>query len=244
MKRIVQLLGVSAFVFLTGCASLSDSYTLAIEDPNAEAEMILEQYYQHLNAGVECHPDHRAKSFADCDGLLVRASHLYTGFPQNERVRLTLALMLYQSDRKAQASFLLDQLLAGSRPRPEAAILRARMAMEEGNTGLASSLLTQQLRNNPLHSQLHEVMSAVHFLNRNYPGAFQELSLSERLGAPDWRVAYHRGLIFEHQRDIAAACEQYVFAYTRNPEFVAPQSRLLALADQPVCFDLAQFIGG
>lgn len=242
MTRLWILL-ISLLV-ISGCASMKADYVVEVDDPNKEVERLLGRYYQLFESGASCHNDTSGTSFQDCEGMLRRVSQLYTAFPDNERVKMTAALMSYQAGKRGQAAFLLDQLLADERPRPEAAALRARIALEEGNTGRARNLLISQLRQNPMHSTLHEVRAAVYFMDMDYAGAFKSLALSERLGGPPWRIAYHRGLLFEKQGNIAAACEQYADAYRRNPSFAAPEGRLLALADNMVCFDLSRFVRG
>ncbi|WP_148862805.1 tetratricopeptide repeat protein [Marinobacter fonticola] len=244
MKLSIALLLVLTFT-LMGCSSNPSHYTAKVTDPNREVDRILARYEMMRTAGESCHNEASHQSdWADCEGLLRRLSQLYSTFPANERVKFAAALLSYHAGKREQAGFLLDQILVNERPRPEAAILRARIALEEGNSRRARSLLESQIRQNPMHPSLHEIMAATHFADQEPSQAFRALALAERLGAPPWRVAYHRGLMFETAGNAPAACEQYVTAFSLKPEFVAPHGRLIALEHDPVCHDLGLFLEG
>lgn len=219
-----------ALIVLGGCGSLGQQRTQATEDPNVQVDRVLTHYQTTLASGAACHTATQGWSEpVDCEGLLRETMQLYAAFPHNERVIMLAAVLAHQSGRAAQAGYLLDQLLEGHKPRPEAAVLRSRIALEEGNLSRARTLLEQQIRLNPRHPQLYETLAAVQYLDRQYAGALHSLTLAERLGAPGWRAAYHRGLIYEEQDRAAAACQQYRLAVAGNPQFLAPESRLVGL---------------
>lgn len=236
MNRTYILPLVLAIATLTGCGSLDKQRTQASEDPNVQISKILAHYRTGLNSGTACLTATQGWSEpVDCDGLLRETMQLYAAFPNNERVAMLAALMAYQTNHQEQAGYLLDQLLSGQKPRPEAAILRSRVALQEGNMGFARTLLQRQIRLNPRHPELYETLAAVQYLDRHYPAALQTLAMSERVGAPGWRTAYHRGLIYERQRRPDAACQQYRLALSGNPQFLAPQGRLVSLANGSNC---------
>ncbi|QLC74453.1 hypothetical protein LPB260_27620 [Pseudomonas sp. LPB0260] len=234
-----------ALVVLGGCGSLGQQRTEANEDPHVQVDRVLAHYRATLASGVACQSATQGWSEpVDCEGLLRETMQLYANFPHNERVIMLAALMAYQSGRAPQAAYLLDQLLGGHKPRPEAAVLRSRIALEEGNLALARTLLKQQIRLNPRHPQLYETLAAVQYLDRQYAGALHSLSMSERVGAPGWRAAYHRGLIYEQQNRRDAACQQYRLAAAGNPQFLAPESRLVSLSGGAACGSPSATLGG
>ncbi len=245
MKLTLLIPTLIALTALSGCGSLSQQPSEKAEDPNVQVDQALARYEATLASGSACQTASKGWSDpVDCEGLLREVLQLYAAYPNNERVSLLAALMTYQAGRAEQAGYLLDQLLKGHKPRPEAAILRSRIAMEEGNLNLARTLLLQQIRLNPRHPQLHETLAAVHYLARNHAAAFNALALAERLGAPAWQVAYHRGLVFEQQQQRDAACQQYTLALSANRQFTAPQSRLVGMTDSPACLKFKGLIGG
>ncbi|MBS7663992.1 hypothetical protein I0D00_18875 [Pseudomonas lalucatii] len=236
---------VLAATALGGCGSLGQQRTQATEDPNVQVDRVLSHYRATLASGAACHTATQGWSEpVDCEGLLRETMQLYAAFPHNERVIMLAAVLAHQSGRAAQAGYLLDQLLQGRKPRPEAAVLRSRIALEEGNLSLARTLLKQQLRLNPRHPQLYETLAAVQYLDRQYAGALHSLTLAERVGAPGWRAAYHRGLVYEEQNRRAAACQQYRLATAGNPQFLAPESRLVSLSGGGSCAPTATTLGG
>lgn len=236
MALVMTLLG--------GCGSLGQQRTQASEDPNVQVDRVLSHYRATLASGAACHTATQGWSEpVDCQGLLRETMQLYAAFPHNERVIMLAAVMAHQSGRAAQAGYLLDQLLEGRKPRPEAAVLRSRIALEEGNQALARTLLKQQIRLNPRHPQLYETLAAVQYLDRNYSEALHSLTMAERVGAPGWRAAYHRGLIYEEQNRHSAACQQYRLASAGNPQFMAPESRLVSLSGSGACGAAATNLG-
>ena len=231
---------------LSGCASKGGlSADKAEQDPNTRINKILIAYQAELKEGSSCRVATQAWSETiDCEGLLREAMALYAAFPNNERVKLATAAMLYQSGRPIDAAYLLDQILKYHQPRPEAAILRSRIAIEDGNLAFAKKLIDEQIQLNPTYHDLHEVLASIYFLKRNYAQSFNTLIRSEQLGAPSWRVSYHRGLIFEKQGKLEAACQQYFSSVSQNPEFAAPEGRIIGLSHLPACHRLAVFVGG
>ncbi|UTW08470.1 tetratricopeptide repeat protein [Pseudomonas benzenivorans] len=245
MNSTLRLALALALILLGGCGTFGQQRTQATEDPNVQVDRVLAHYRATLASGLACQTATEGWSEpVDCDGLLREVMQLYAAFPHNERVIMLAAVLAEQSGRSPQAAYLLDQLLGGHKPRPEAAVLRSRIAMEEGNLALARTLLKQQIRLNPRHPHLYETLAAVHYLDRNYAAALHSLSMSERVGAPGWRAAYHRGLIYEQQNRNAAACQQYRLAAAGNPQFLAPESRLVSLSGGAACNPNAAALGG
>ena len=244
--KIVKMLSVVFIVILSGCASRGGLSSEKAEfDPNTRIDEILMTYQAELEEGSSCRVATKAWSETiDCEGLLREAMALYAAYPNNERVKLATAAMLYQSGRAIDAAYLLDQILKYHQPRPEAAILRSRISIESGNLAFAKKLVKEQIQLNPTYHDLHELLASIHFLNRDYAESFNTLIRSEQLGAPNWRVSYHRGLIFEKQGKYEAACQQYFSSVSQKPSFAAPEGRIIGLSHLPACHKLAVFVGG
>ncbi len=227
---------ILTIALLSGCGAMQQTRTEATENPRLRVDQALAHYQRTLATGNSCHTATRGwQDPVDCEGLLREVLALHAAYPYNERVAMLAALVAYQAGRAEQSSYLLDQLLWGQRPRPEAAMLRSRIAMEEGNLNVAHTLLQTQLRLNPRHPGLHETLAAVHYLERNASAALDQLVLAEQLGSPNWQVAYHRGLVLEQQSRRDDACRQYLHAVTLRPDFSAAQSRLMGMLDLPPC---------
>lgn len=229
-------------VVLTGCAS-QQAFISEVEDPEQEVTRLVELELANIQAGEYCHKDPQSP-FNGCDGVLQRLTQLYTSFPEYERLQLALAVSYHARQKNREAQYYLDLLLKQNRPRPEAAILAAQLAMEEGNTRRAQALLESQKRLNPMHPGIHETLAAVFYLNHQVAKGFSALTAAEQLGAPAWRLAYHRGLLYEQSGNESAACEQYSRAYTINSRFGLPEGRILGLTHNPACLELAKFLGG
>lgn len=234
-----------AVITLAGCTAMSQPTNQLAENPDLRVDQVLRTYSGAQANGVSCQAAMQGWRHAtDCEGLLREVMQLHAAFPQNERVMMLAATMAYESGRATQAAYLLDQLLAHQRPRPEAAVLRSQIALQEGNLTLARNLLAQQVRLSPRHPQLYEAQAAVRYIDRKYDAAFAALAMADQVGAPSWRTAYHRGLIFEQQKQFDAACHQYEVSLRGKPGYSAPQTRLAALATGTNCDRLRARLGG
>jgi len=139
------------------------------------------------------------------------------------------AVIAYDGHRPVQSQQFLDQILAQSRTYPDAAVLRAQIAIEDGNVPFARRLLEQQIKLAPDHAGLHETYGATLYLGGQLPEARRELTMAGALGAPRWRVAYHLGLVEEASGRPDEAGRYYSEALEANPGWAPAQSRLKAL---------------
>ena len=139
------------------------------------------------------------------------------------------AVVAYDDRDPIQSQQFLDQVLAQPGRYPDAAVLRARIAIEEGNVPFARRLLEQQIRLVPDHSGLHETLGAALYLDGRLPEATLELTTARALGAPGWRVAYHLGLVEEAAGRFDEASRHYGEALEGNPDWAQAQSRFNAL---------------
>lgn len=114
---------------MTGCAS-QQKFIGEIEDPEQEVTRLIEHELTNIQSGEYCRPDPQSP-FNGCDGALQRLTQLFTRFPDYERLQLALAVSYQARNKNREAQYYLDLLLKKDRPRPEAAILAAKLAMEE-----------------------------------------------------------------------------------------------------------------
>ena len=172
----------------------------------------------------------RARSCAELRRDVERLALLCPGHGPTKMVNAVLA---YDAGETAKAQQFLDDLFERPHSDPDAAMLRARIAIDEGNVRFAQRFTEEQLRLAPNHSGLRELHAATLFLSGQHERAQAELVVAKKLGAPAWRVAYHLGLIEEAlgQRDLAR--QRYAEALQDRPDFAAARARLDALGGPP-----------
>ena len=167
-----------------------------------------------------------------CDSLRQELSRLTVVCPAHAPTLLADAVISYDERQTVRAQQLLDQVLMMTGPHPDAAALRGRIAIEEGNLPYARRLLEQQLRVSPDSAALHETYGAALYMNKQLPEAQKELTMAGALGAPMWRIAYHLGLVAEAAGRLDEARQRYTEAVSGNPGWALAQSRLTALRAQ------------
>jgi tetratricopeptide (TPR) repeat protein len=139
------------------------------------------------------------------------------------------AVIAYDARQLAKAQQFLDQVFEQRTVQPDAAVLRARIAVEEGNLPFARRFLDQQIKLAPAHAGLRETLGAALYLSGQMADAQRELAMAAELGAPRWRIAYHLGLIEEAGGRAEDARRLYGEAVAGNPEFAPAQARLKGL---------------
>jgi len=167
-----------------------------------------------------------------CDQLRLEIERLGQNCPAGDQTLLANAILAYDERQLPKAQQYLDTLLATQRPNAEAAALRARVAIEEGNLPFALRFLKEQIRLIGDHAGLREVHASALFLAADYPQANQELIVAERLGAPLWRVEYGKGLIAEALKNYPEARLHFNAAAKVRPEWPLPAARLRAIGAQ------------
>jgi predicted Zn-dependent protease len=190
---------------------------------NADAQLaaVLEPYEAQRTEGCD--------SGGACDRLKREIARLSVVCPAHAPTLLANAVLAYDDGQPAIAQQYLDTILSQPRGYPEAAELRARIAIEDGNMPFARRLLEQQIKLVPDHEGLHETYAAALYLSGNLAEARNELTLAGALGAPRWRIAYHLGLIEEASGRRAEASRLYAEALQGNPGWAVAASRLKAL---------------
>ena len=216
-----------------GCATATTTPLLRQQCYNADVQ--LADVWRPLESlrAQGCIDGDTGVGSSECDRLRRDIERLAVVCPGHVPTLMANAVIAYEDEhRSVKAQQLLDLILAQTTRHPDAAILRARIAAEEGNLPYAHRLLEQQLRLAPDHAGLHETYAATLYLERQFTDATRELTLAAALGAPQWRVAYHRGLIEEAGGRFAEARRYYTEALAGNPGWAPAQSRLNGLGQQ------------
>ena len=174
-----------------------------------------------------CAPD--AEGRERCEALRFEIEGLAQACPNHPPALFAGAILAYEDRNLIKSQQLLDSLLALNSPHPEAAALRARIAIEQGNVPFALRFLEQQVRITGDNAGLREAHASALFLAHRSDEAREELDIAEALGAPKHRIAFHRGLIHESEgrRDMAA--KEYESALLAKPGWAVADSRLKAL---------------
>jgi tetratricopeptide (TPR) repeat protein len=154
---------------------------------------------------------------------------LHLEYPGHVPTLYVLADLVFREGRKERAAAYLDDLFAVQWAHPEAGILRAQIAICEGNLPAATRVLERQIRLNPDHPGLREALSSTHFMAGRYDEARTTMERARRLGAPVWRVAFNLGLIEESSGNHTLAMQRYEVAFAENPDFPPALARYIGL---------------
>jgi tetratricopeptide (TPR) repeat protein len=211
----------------SACATTSPLVHQECNNPDAQLGRLLQPLETLRANGCEAAAGLRGAS--DCEQLRREIERLALVCPGHVPTLMANAVIAYDEHRPANSQQLLDQILAQSGSHPDAAALRARIAIEEGNVPFARRLLEQQIKLVPDHPGLHETFAASLYLDGQLPGARSELTLAGVLGAPRWRIAYHLGLIEEALGRGVVAIDLYNEALQGNPGWARAESRRNAL---------------
>lgn len=232
-KRAVLILGVS--MFLSACSTM-DGYRESNPQPDDRLDHILALYEVNREDGKGCNEMwHPGNETIDCGRLLNELDRLMAEFPHHERILMANAVFSYKSERKDRAQQVLDQLLNHSGSHPEAAILRAKIALEEGNNTLAGQVLRRQIMLVPDNSDLRSALAAVHYANGEYQKARNVLEVKGLSNNYPWEVSYHFGLLAEGDKDWFGACQYYQASLQQQPGYAPAMARLIGLSEYIQC---------
>jgi hypothetical protein len=232
-KTVLMIL--VALLALAACGSMDD-YRDNYPDPDERLNHLLALYNDALTQQTSCFEILRpASAITDCSRLQVEIERLHYDFPGHERTMMTLGVLYYSSGRLDRAQLLLDQLLSRSGAYPEAAVLRSRIALEEGNLALATSVLGRQLTQSPGNPDLLSAMASVYYTAGNYSAARNLLDSPTSGPGWPWVTAYHRGLLAESTQDWMGACFNYQQSLQMKPGYSPAISRVIALAEYIGC---------
>ena len=216
---------------VTGCATRSPLLHQQCYDADVQLADALQPFEELRTKG--CSSGISRAGGSECDRLKAEIARLAVVCPGHAPTLMANAVIAYDEHRPQDSQQYLDQILSQPRPYPDAAVLRAQIALEEGNVPLARRLVDQQIMLVPDHAGLHEVRAATLFVDRRLDEARGELARAGALGAPRWRVAYHLGMIEELSGHPDEAARLYMEALQGNPAYTAADSRLRALRAAP-----------
>jgi tetratricopeptide (TPR) repeat protein len=228
-KRLCSV--VVVWFAVTGCATRSPLLYQQCYDADAQLAEVLRPLEALRAKG--CSSGTSRAGGSECDRLEAEIARLAVVCQGHAPTLMANAVIAYDAHRPQESQQYLDQILSQPRPYPDAAVLRAQIALEEGNVPFARRLLEQEIMLVPDHAGLHEVHAATLFVDRRLDEARAELTRAAALGAPRWRVAYHLGMIEELSGHPDEAARLYTEALQGNPAYAAADSRLRALRAAP-----------
>ena len=214
-------------VLLGSCAANSFGH----RNPNCNPD---ERLAQLLSVYEDCKHGHSTEGpgeksphiIIDCDRTANEIERLSLDFPHHVPTLLANARIAYEGHQPEKAERFADEALDLQPVNPEAGLLKSRLSVEAGNLPGARRVLEAQVSYTPDHPLLRESYAAVLYMAGDQAKALAELDAAQRLGAPSWRVAFNRGLIFEAQNNPAEAQRQYEACLTGNPDYEPAKSRL------------------
>lgn len=189
---------------------------------------------QVLELNLNCHD--YSQPMTDCYRLASQLNALNVRYPNNKRIMMATALVEFELGNMSNSQQLLDNILYKRDAYPEAAVLRSRIAIEEGNLNLARSIVERQLSINPDSAHLYEVQASYYYLEGKYTEALQSIKIAERFMKSDWRINYHRGIIYEAQKQWYKACQEYNQVLKAEPSNRVTRAKLVLLADHADCY--------
>jgi len=221
---------VCAAALCAGCASTPREP--GPDDPGPRLRRLLAEWYAVQDAGGSCASGGRRHPYVDCGRIQAGIERLSLQFPDDATVLAANAVVAFETRQEEKAQVHLDALFELDPIQPDAAILRSRLSIRQGNLSHARRLLESQIGLSPDHAGLREAMASLHYLRGAHALAQRELAIAERLGAPGWRVDYHRGLLEEAQGRADTAIRYYQRSIDANPGWERPRSRLRGLESE------------
>jgi len=218
---------ILVWIAVSGCATHSPLLHQQCYDADVQLAEVLRPLEELRARGCIAGTSRAAGS--ECDRLEADIARLAVVCPGHAPTLMANAVIAYDEHRPQDSQQYLDLILSQPRPYPDAAVLRAQIALEEGNVPFARRLVAQEIMLVPDHAGLHEVYAATLFVDRRLEEARAELTRAGALGAPRWRVAYHLGMIEELSGHAAEAERLYMEALQGNPAYTPADSRLRAL---------------
>lgn len=223
----LALVAASTFV-LFGCQGTLGPGEDCPGDPDQEIMSLREEWTRAPYSGI--HDDQGCASGIESKELIRRkAENLLFRYPRHVPTRFFAALLAYEATDPLRATEHLDTLFALQPIHPEAAVLRAQIALEAGNHVFALSFLEDQIALRPNSSELYEAVASAYFVAERPQDALAALGTAEGLGAPDWRIAYNRGLIEESLGLTEQAIAHYKESLKSLPSWPPAKARLEGL---------------
>lgn len=213
------LLATLLLASASSCVSNGLGYRDHEVDPDVRLAELLDEY-EHMKNDRIVVDQGRARNMIEA---------LSFDYPAHVPTLLANAMISFEEADYVNSQRYLDRLFSVRAIHPEAAVLRSRLSLREGNVPAAEKLLSDHIRHAPDHHALHEAMAEVYFLTARYEEALQSVAVAEDLGAPDWRMSFNRGLIAETRGNLQQAAGHYAEALQCNPEMRDAERRMLGV---------------
>jgi len=165
----------------------------------------------------------------DQEGLQFAVERLATRHPSHVPSQVAAAALALERGQPQRAQGYVDRALKLEPGNVEARCLRVRIAVGDGSLDLARKLVDDGLRMRPDAAALYESSAWLHQLDGRHDDALRALDAASALGAPAWRVAYHRGLVQELRGDLNAAEACYRDALADKSDCTEAQQRLAGI---------------
>jgi tetratricopeptide (TPR) repeat protein len=166
----------------------------------------------------------------DPESARLRFDNLAVEYPAHVPTLTMCALLSFEAGEFEKSAAYADRALALQPEHNFAAILRARVALQEGNLPRARDVLSRQIAMTPESPYLHEMLASVHYFSGELAAAEQELRLAEHHGSEPARLAYLNGLLAEKRGNPDDAKKLFAKAVELDPGFEEAQSQLLGLS--------------
>ncbi len=226
-------------LFLFSCRAATFDPLAGPGDPSLRLDAALGRFAEEQREAQavledpEAQPDARAearRALGAAEGRLRGELRLLAiDFPRHGPVQRSAGAVLYAASEFVEAERHLDAALAANSSDTSAAILRAQLAYDTGNTPLARKLVRSHLALRPDHPELWELDALLALEAGDADGAETRLARAERLGAPGWRLAFNRGLIAEARDEPETAAGHYHTALELRPDHLPSARRLRAM---------------
>lgn len=229
-SRLIAVAGLAACACLQpGCATRSTRGLSPLGVSCSVAEAHLKEDWRKLMDATQTPDGCLVDNGLLCDAIRARIRRLAVDCPSNSEVILANAVLAFEERNLVGAQQLLDQLDAMRPLEPEAAVLRARIALQDGNDQFAIRYLTKQIELHGDNADLRETFASALYFAKRWDEAVQQLDIARELGAPAWRISYGRGLIEEARANYAQARRFYEASLQGRPGWPVALSRLRAL---------------
>lgn len=229
---LAQRLAIALFTALVlgGCQALTDpdGYD-QLPSPDQRLAALLDELESLRNPEAQPTAAENARQHERLLQVRKELEALSFEYPRHTDSAMAVAAFDYAEGEVLEAALRLDRLLQVEPVHLEAVLLRSQIAMEANNLPLARRLVEELLLHRPDSGEARESYAAVLFLEGDYAGAEQQLEAGLALGSPEWRIAYHRGLVAEHAGSFEEARAHYARAEEWEEARSAARARRLGV---------------
>jgi len=229
VKAISVSLGLAVVALAVSCAHQP---VASNGDPNVRLQVLLEEWQSTRNGGNACVSGGLAYPYIDCGRIQAAIERLALDFPTHPPILLANAVIAFETGQPEKSLDYLDAIGHQAGTSADAAVLRSRIAVQQGNLPFAERILLENTERQPDHAGLREALASIHYLSGDYGEARRALRIAERLGAPSWRTAYNRGLIAEAEGNDSAAIAHYRAALSERPGWSLAEARKRGLESE------------